>query len=171
MTNVLLVCHANTCRSVMAHVLLEKMLDARGVDGNVRVRSGGIANHARDGMIPSLDARIVLREDDIHLAEDAFASTDLRRHREIVAAADLIVTMTAQQKDTIAAYAEAQGRPVLTLHELAGEAGDVDDPFGQGEDRYRATKDEIKRCLELGVDRMLTLLRDRKGHYQKEVTQ
>ena len=171
MTNFLLVCHANTCRSVMAHVLLEKMLDARGVNGNVRVRSGGIANHARDGMIPSLDARIVLREDDIHLAEDAFASTDLRRHREIVAAADLIVTMTAQQKDTIAAYAEAQGRPVLTLHELAGEAGDVDDPFGQGEDRYRATKDEIKRCLELGVDRMLTLLRDRKGNYQKEVTQ
>ena len=115
MTNVLLVCHANTCRSVMAHVLLEKMLAARGTNGAVRVRSGGIANHARDGMIPSLDARIVLREDDIHLAEDAFASTDLRRHRDIVAAADLIVTMTAQQKETIGAYAEAQGRPVLTL--------------------------------------------------------
>jgi protein-tyrosine phosphatase len=158
LTNVLLVCHANTCRSVIAHVLLEKMLNARGVNGNVRVRSGGIANHARDGMIPSLDARIVLREDDIHLPEDAFASTDLRRHREIVAAADLIVTMTAEQRQTIGAYEEAQGRPILTLHELAGEAGDVDDPFGQGEDRYRATRDEIKRCLELGVDRMLTLL-------------
>ena len=162
MRTVLLVCHANTCRSVMAHVLLEKMLDERHARSRVLVRSGGIANHARDGMIPSLDARIVLREDDIHLAEDAFASTDLRRHRDIVAAADLIVTMTAQQKDTIATYAEAQGRPVLTLHELAGEAGDVDDPFGQGEDRYRATKDEIKRCLELGVDRMLTLLHDQK---------
>ena len=171
MTNILLVCHANTCRSVMAHVLLEKLLAARGTNGAVRVRSGGIANHARDGMIPSLDARIVLREDDIHLTEDAFASTDLRRHRDIVAAADLIVTMTAQQKESIGTYAEAQGRPVLTLHELAGEAGDVDDPFGQGEDRYRATKEEIKRCLELGVDRMLTLLRDRKGNYQKEVTQ
>ncbi len=162
MTNVLLVCHANTCRSVMAHVLLEKMLAARGPSAAVRVRSGGIANHARDGMIPSLDARIVLREDDIHLAEDAFASTDLRRHREIVAEAHLIVTMTAQQKDTIAAYDEARGRVIMTLHELAGEAGDVDDPFGQGEDRYRATKDEIKRCLELGVDRMLTLLQDGK---------
>jgi protein-tyrosine phosphatase len=162
MTNVLLVCHANTCRSVMAHVLLEKMLGERGTNGTVQVLSGGIANHARDGMIPSLDARIVLREDDIHLGEAAFASTDLRRHREIVAAADLIVTMTAQQKETIGAYAEAQGRPIMTLHELAGEAGDVDDPFGQGEDRYRATRDEIKRCLELGVDRMLTLLHQRK---------
>jgi len=154
LTNVLLVCHANTCRSVMAHVLLEKMLVER----------------RRDGMIPSLDARIVLREDDIHLAEDAFASTDLRRHREIVAAADLIVTMTAQQKAMIGAYEEAQGRPILTLHELAGEAGDVDDPFGQGEDRYRATRDEIKRCLELGVDRMLTLLDDWKLRGRKEIS-
>jgi len=96
------------------------------------------------------------------LAEDAFASTDLRRHREIVAEAHLIVTMTTQQKEMIGAYDEAQGRQIFTLHELAGEGGDVDDPFGQGEDRYRATKDEIKRCLELGVDRMLTLLDDRK---------
>ena len=170
MTNILLVCHANTCRSVMAHVLLEKLLAARGTNGAVRVRSGGIANHARDGMIPSLDARIVLREDDIHLTEDAFASTDLRRHRDIVAAADLIVTMTAQQKESIGTYAEAQGRPVLTLHELAGEAGDVDDPFGQGEDRYRATRDEIKRCLELGVDRMLTLLDARSKRERRETS-
>jgi protein-tyrosine phosphatase len=162
LTYVLLVCHANTCRSVMAHVLLEKMLGERGDNGTVRVRSGGIANHARDGMIPSLDARIVLREWDIHLAENAFASTDLRRHREIVAAAHLIVTMTAEQKQTIGAYEEARGRPIMTLHELAGEGGDVDDPFGQGEDRYRATRDEIKRCLDLGLDRMLTLLHERK---------
>ena len=35
-------------------------------------------------------------------------------------------------------------------------------PPRQGEDRYRATRDEIKRCLELGVDRMLTLLYERK---------
>jgi len=35
-------------------------------------------------------------------------------------------------------------------------------PATEVEDRYRATKDEIKRCLELGVDRMLTLLYDRK---------
>ena len=49
----------------MAHVLLEKMLAERDARGRVLVRSGGIANHARDGMIPSLDARIVLREHDL----------------------------------------------------------------------------------------------------------
>ena len=158
MTSVLLVCHANTCRSVMAHVLLEKMLDERGVNGNVRVRSGGIANHARDGMIPSLDARIVLREDGIHLAEDAMTSTDLRRHRDVIADANLILTMTAQQKEMLGAYEEAREQPIFTLKEFAGEEGDIGDPFDQGEERYRACRDEIKRCLSKSVDRLLETL-------------
>ncbi len=144
MATVLLVCHANTCRSVMAHVLLEKMLDARGVNGSVRVRSGGVANHARDGMIPSLDARIVLREDDIHLAENAFASTDLRRHRDIVAEAHLIVTMTQQQKDMVAAYDEARGRIIMTLHELAGESGRRRRPVRPGRGPLPRDPDEIR---------------------------
>jgi len=109
---VLIVCHANTCRSVMAQALLEKMLAER--NGRVRVRSGGIGHTARDGMIPSLDARLLLREDGIHLTETAILSTDLRRHPEVVAAADLILTMTARQKLELAAVPESDGRPVFT---------------------------------------------------------
>ena len=160
MKNVLLVCHANTCRSVMAHVLLEQMLDERNARERVLVRSGGIANHARDGMIPSLDARIVLREDGIHLAEDAMASTDLRRHREIIAEAHLIITMTTQQKEMLGSYKEAQGQPIFTLKEFVGESGDIGDPFNQGEDKYRACRDEIKRCLAKGVDDLLARLEE-----------
>ena len=158
MRTVLLVCHANTCRSVMAHVLLEKMLAEREARGRVLVRSGGIGNHARDGMIPSLDARIVLREDGIHLAEDAMASTDLRRHRDVIAEAHLILTMTAQQKEMLGTYEEAREQPIFTLKEFAGEDGDIGDPFDKGEERYRACRDEIKRCLSKGVDRLLVTL-------------
>lgn len=158
MKRILLVCHANTCRSVMAHVLLDRMLEARGVDGRVTVSSAGVGLHARDGMIPSLDARIVLREDGIHLAEDAMTSTDLRRHRDLIAEAALILTMTAQQKEMLGTYEEARGRPVFTLKEFAGEEGDIADPFDQGEERYRACRDEIKRCLAKGVDRLLVTL-------------
>ncbi len=157
MKTVLLVCHANTCRSVMAHAMLERMLDARGVQ-TIRVGSGGIGNTARDGMIPSLDARIVLREEGIHLAETAMASTDLRRHPELVAGADLILAMTENQKRAITALAETDGRPLFTLREFAGEAGDIGDPVGQGEDAYRACRDEIKRCLTLALDRLLVTL-------------
>ena len=135
----------------MAHVLLEQMLDERRARERVVVRSGGIANHARDGMIPSLDARIVLREDGIHLAEDTMSSTDLRRHREII---------TEQQKEMLGTYAEAQGRDIFTLKEFVGESGDIHDPFEQGEDKYRHCRDEIKRCLAKGVDRLLARLED-----------
>ena len=152
---VLLICHANTCRSVMAHALLERMLAARGL-GGIPVRSAGVARFARDGMLASLDARLVLREVGIHLAEDDFTSTDLRRHPELLDEAAVIVTMTADQKQVLADLGAAP-RPVLTLRELAGEAGDIGDPVGQGEEVYRACRDEITRCLDKGLDRLLTL--------------
>lgn len=158
---VLIVCHANTARSVMAQVLLERMLLARGAD--VRVRSGGVAHWARDGMIPSLDARLALREDGIDLGEDTLVSTAIAHHPEVVAAADVIVTMTREQKAMIEALAAADGKPILTLRELAGESGDIADPAMQGEDVFRACRDEIKRCLEGSIDRLLALLPDGRG--------
>ena len=139
----------------MAHVLLERMLAERDAHRRIRIRSGGIANYARDGMLPSLDARLVLREDGIELADGALTSTDLRRHRHLLAEADLILTMTLEQKGAIERYAEAGGRPVFTLREFAGEAGDIHDPVMQGEDVFRACRDEIKRCLLLALDRLL----------------
>jgi protein-tyrosine-phosphatase len=155
---VLMVCHANTARSVMAQVLLKRMLARHGVDGAIRVRSGGIANYARDGMIASLDARLALREDGIQLGENDFASTDLRRHREQLADADLILTMTGLQKQMLTAFDEVRDRPVFTLREFVGEEGDIDDPATQGQDVFRACRDEIKRCLEKSVPRLLMLL-------------
>jgi protein-tyrosine-phosphatase len=154
--NVLVVCHANTARSIIAQVLLERMLSDRGAADRVRIRSGGIANYARDGMLPSLDARLVLREDGIHLSENGgLVSTDLRRHRHLIAEADLILTMTDEQKLAVGAFAEAAGRPLYTLREYAGESGDIRDPAMQSEDVFRFCRDEIKRCLALSLDRLL----------------
>jgi protein-tyrosine phosphatase len=155
--NVLIICHANTARSVMAHVLLERMLTERETAGHIRIRSGGIANYARDGMLPSLDARIVLREEGIHLGEDGLVSTDLKRHRYLLAEADLILTMTTAQKEMLAAFPEATGRPTYTLREFAGAPGDIDDPAMQGEDVFRACREAIKSCLDATADRLLTL--------------
>jgi protein-tyrosine phosphatase len=150
---VLLVCHANTARSVMAQALLEQLLGRRNGVAPVRIRSGGVGPAARDGMIPSLDARLVLREEGIHLAEDAYASIDLRQHRDLVAEADLILTMTALQKLMVQSFDEARGRAIYTLREFAGEDGDIGDPAGQGEMAFRACRDEIKRCLLQSIDR------------------
>jgi protein-tyrosine-phosphatase len=142
----------------MAHVLLEKMLAERNGHVPVRVRSAGIGPYARDGMIPSLDARIVLRQDGIRMTEDTMASTSLRRHPELLEEADLILTMTEDQKAMLREFPGAGDRPCYTLREFAGDAGDVRDPVGQGEETYDACRQLIKRCLERSFDRLLATL-------------
>jgi len=149
---VLLVCHANTARSVMAHLLLERMLRARGADGRVTVRSAGVGRWARDGMLASHDARIVLRDEGIHLGEDDFVSTSLPAHPELLAEANLVITMTVEQKRVVEDLAAGRRLRIVTLRELAGEDGDIGDPAGQGDDVFRACRDEIKRCLVKAVE-------------------
>lgn len=153
--HVLIVCHANTARSVMAHALLERMLRTRGVP--TQVRSAGVANWARDGMLPSLDARIVLREEGIHLGENDLTSTDLRRHPELLSDAALVLTMTAEQREIVRGLGPAADLAIYTLPEFAGEDGDIDDPAQQGEDAFRFAKDRIRQCLEKSLEKLLTL--------------
>ena len=139
----------------MAQKLIERMLAERGLGDRVHVGSAGVWTYARDGMIPSLDARLALREVGIELAENGMASTALREHSEILDTADLVVTMTMEQTFLVRALANGRGVDVVTLPELAGESGDIADPAGQGEEAFRAARDEITRCLALGFDRMV----------------
>jgi protein-tyrosine-phosphatase len=152
---ILIVCHANTSRSIIAEALLKQMLRARRRD-DVVVDSGGIAPYARDSSLVSLDARLLLREDAIEISPDA-TSCDLKRHRERIVAADLIVTMTDAQRMMLAAFREAAGKEVITLREAAGEAGDIDDPAGREAEFHGACRDEIRRCLEKAFDRLAPL--------------
>ncbi len=158
--NVLIICHANTSRSIMAHAFLKKLLSERDID-HIRVRSGGIAIYARDNMIPSLDARLVLREYGIDLRDNDLASIDLKRHRHLIDQADLILAMTQEQKQMLDAYPEATGKPVFTLKEFAGEQGNIDDPAMQGEEVFRARMIEIRRCLEKSFENLLRLSHER----------
>jgi len=151
---ILFICHANTSRSVIAEALLKKMLAERALDRDLSVESGGVAAYARDGALVSMDARLVLREDGIHVPSDA-VSTDLKRNRHLIVDADLILAMTGEQVRMLhEAFPEAAGKPVYTLKEFAGGAGDIEDPVGGGDAVYAACRDEIKTCLERAIDRL-----------------
>lgn len=149
---VLLVCQANAARSVMAQLLLERMLRERDVDGRVVVTSAGVGRWARDGMLASHDARLALRDEGIHLAEDGFASTSFHAHPELVVGADLVITMTVEQKRVVAALAPCRRLRIVTLREPAGEEEAIDDPAG--EEVFRACCGEIKPCLAKAVERI-----------------
>ena len=152
---ILIICHANTSRSIIAEAVLLRLLASQGMGDRFEVRSGGIAPYARDGSLVSLDARFVLRDIGIHIPEGAGA-TDLKRQRHLVEQADLILAMTDEQRRMLAkGFPEAEGKPVVLLRELAGADGDIADPAAQGEDVFRTCRDEIVRCLEAGMPRLL----------------
>ena len=92
MKRVLLVCHANVSRSVIAEKVLQRLLAARGLERAVEVRSGGIAPYARDGSLMSLDAHFVLKDAGIDVPRETGA-TDLKRQRHLVSAADVILVL------------------------------------------------------------------------------
>ena len=151
---VLFVCHANTSRSIIAEAVLLRLLRDRGLDHAITVSSGGIAPFARDGSLVSLDAKFVLR--DIGIPEPPKpGATDLKRNRHHLAEADLILVMTEEQRRMLGAFEEAAGKRVLTLRELAGETGDIEDPSMQPEDVFRHCRDQIVDCLERGFPRLL----------------
>jgi len=152
---VLIVCHANVSRSIIAEAVLLRLLRERGLADAVEVRSGGIAPYARDGSLVSLDARFVLRDIGIELPEGAGA-TDLKRQRHLVEQADLILCMTEEQRGMLGkGFPEAEGKTVWTLRELAGDSGDIEDPAMQPEDVFRYCRDLIVECLERGFHRLL----------------
>ncbi len=151
---ILIVCHANTSRSAIAQALLRRLLAERGLGDRYEVISGGIAPYARDGALVSLDARLVLRDEGIELPPDSVA-TDLKRHRDLIGRADLILAMTAEQIRMLRdGWPEAAGKPIYTLKEFAGHAGDIDDPARRDESVFAACRDEIKICLERMLSRL-----------------
>jgi protein-tyrosine-phosphatase len=152
---ILIICHANTSRSIIAEALLKRMLSERALDDRVSVQSGGIAPYARDGALVSLDARLVLRDEGIHIPPDSVA-TDLKAHRHLITEADLILAMTDEQIRMLhAAFPEAAGKDVHTLKAFAGVEGDIEDPAGRDEAFFSACCGEIKTCLERAIERLV----------------
>jgi protein-tyrosine-phosphatase len=138
----------------MAEHIIYRELQKRGLDRDVTVCSAGIAPYARDGALVSLDTRMALRDIGIHLNEDA-TSTDLKRHPELLQNADLVIAMTEQQaRDLRERFMVPDRLAVHTLRSFAGEAGDIDDPFEQGELIFAECREEIARLIPRIVDRL-----------------
>lgn len=151
---ILFICHANTSRSIIAEALLRKLIDERALHDHLTVESGGIASYARDGALVSMDARLVLRDEGIHISSDA-VSTDLKRNRHLIDAADLILAMTDEQVRMLRDnFPEAAGKDVYTLKEFTGSNGNIEDPVGKGDEVYAACRDEIKACVERAIERL-----------------
>lgn len=106
----------------------------------------------------SLDARLALKDAGLELSEDTFLSKDLRRHPEIVLGADLILTMTGEQKKLLLeAFANLDPSKVQTWLGFVNEEGDIEDPCGKGTEGARACLMTLQRTLPRVVEHLLEL--------------
>ena len=146
-TNVLLVCTGNICRSPLAASLLERALRERGLE--VTVASAGTG--AWDGAPASEGAYLVGLE----------RGLDLSGHRarlltrELVENAHLILTMARHHRARVDELG-GEGR-VFVLGEYAGRGGDdveVSDPFGGNLDIYRDTCQELEALASAVAERL-----------------
>ncbi|MEO5798225.1 MAG: low molecular weight protein arginine phosphatase [Gemmatimonadales bacterium] len=145
--SVLGVCSGNTCRSPLAAVILAARLAEAPALRDVLVSSAGTG--ARSGEPASEGSYLVALERGLDLS----AHRSRMLTRELVAGADLILTMGASHLRQVTDLGGADRAHLLT--EWAGEsAEDVDDPYGQAVEVYRETAEQLDQLMAQVVARL-----------------
>ncbi len=132
--NILFVCTGNTCRSPMAEIIFNQTFH------KAESFSRGLHIH-RGSIISPLTKAILNREYGFHEDREAEELLDID-----VARADLVITMTEAQKHEV--KKRYGGEKVYTLKEMAGEKGDIMDPYGMEEEFYAETFREIRELIQ-----------------------
>jgi protein-tyrosine-phosphatase len=142
--NILFVCTGNTCRSVLAHAFMKKILEeASGKNIQVNVFSAGVA--AAAGLVASGEALKVLSNHGIDFSEHRSSPVT----PELVEQAHYIFTMTPDQKNHLLDSYPGAGEKIWLLKEYAGGREEtVSDPFGRGIAAYRQAAAEIGEALQ-----------------------
>jgi len=148
--SILVVCSVNTARSRMAEGFLKDFFSRHNL--NVVVKSGGISSHARDGMLISIDAKLVMEEIGIKLPDNSL-SIDLKKHPEFIIDVDLILTLTEKHKTELMKFINVNHKEIFTLKEFAGSSGDIKDPSMKEIEGFRIARDEILDSLLKGLNR------------------
>ncbi len=152
---ILFVCSGNTCRSVMAQGLFQKMWREMGGaeenQRNPRVEAASAGTDAVEEMPASKNALTVLAEEGAKLPYHRAQTIK----KDLIQEAAVILTMTGEQRRLILLrYPEAAGK-TWTLGEYCGNDGDdVPDPYGAGLEKYRETAQTIKMKLRQAIPKL-----------------
>jgi protein-tyrosine-phosphatase len=118
-TRITVVCDQNRARSPLAAALLARLLDELGVT-DVDVTSAGVS------ATPDLPVMPEVVDEAAALGLDLTVHRSRRLDTSIVAASDLVITMTRAQADTIGGLHDDVHHRLFLLGELAGLVSDAE---------------------------------------------
>lgn len=143
-TGVLFVCHANLCRSPLAHGILQHHVTVRGLASRFHVDSAG--TWAAEGRAPHPGSVAVAQAHGISLAgvglSRSLVPDDLERFDHVLVA-DRAVHADVLRLRRLSAFGPVEGRTAqirlirqLVEPDARGERCDVPDPLGGGAERF-----------------------------------
>ena len=139
MIKVCFVCTGNTCRSVMAERLMKASLKSRKIE-NISVSSRGL--NVESGSVITDNAKKTLKK------LKASAANRKAVQLKKIDKSTLYVTMTTAQK------AYVKSARVITFADLIG--CDILDPYGQDEQVYFLTAQQIRQGVETLINKLLS---------------